>query len=96
VLTSAFDLSSTTQPSSLPFLDAASINLLEMQSERPAFPCTEEQRAIGPFVLDVDDESMAIPSPINRFLREYQRAGTQFMYTKYRHGMGGILGDDMG
>lgn len=64
--------------------------------ERPAFPCTREQRLIGPHQLDPEDPTMVIPASINRFLREYQRAGAEFLYSKYKRGYGGILGDDMG
>ncbi|CAK9784569.1 unnamed protein product [Cutaneotrichosporon oleaginosum] len=64
--------------------------------ERPAFPCTEQQLNIGPHNIDSDDSSMVIPSSINRFLRNYQRDGVEFFYSKYKRGYGGILGDDMG
>lgn len=64
--------------------------------ERPPFPCTEEQRLIGPYHIDPDDPSIAIPASINRFLREYQRVGVDFFYTRYKRGYGGVLGDDMG
>ncbi|WOO76804.1 DNA excision repair protein ERCC-6-like 2 [Vanrija pseudolonga] len=64
--------------------------------ERPNFPATPEQRLKGPYLLDKDNPTMAVPASINRFLRDYQREGAQFMYNKYKQGVGGILGDDMG
>ncbi|KAL1413120.1 hypothetical protein Q8F55_000869 [Vanrija albida] len=64
--------------------------------ERPNFPATPEQRLRGPYLLDKENPAMAIPASINRFLRDYQRDGTQFLYNKYKQGVGGILGDDMG
>ena len=33
---------------------------------------------------------------MNRYLRDYQREGAQFVYNRFREGGGGILGDDMG
>lgn len=42
------------------------------------------------------DEGVAIPASINRHLRPYQREGVKFLYNKYRSGIGGVLGDDMG
>lgn len=74
----------------------SSSKILEQLTSRPEFPCTDEQRNIPPFELDPDDTSMVIPAGINRFLRDYQRRGALFLYTKYKRGMGGILGDDMG
>lgn len=67
-----------------------------IEAERPPFPTTPEQRSIGPLPLDPTDPSVAIPAPINRFLRDYQREGVKFFYNSYRRGVGGILGDDMG
>ncbi|BEJ12218.1 hypothetical protein CspHIS471_0206780 [Cutaneotrichosporon sp. HIS471] len=64
--------------------------------ERPTFPFTDEQRKIGPYAIDQEDPTMAIPAPINRFLRNYQREGVDFLYSKYKQGYGGVLGDDMG
>jgi SNF2 family DNA or RNA helicase len=83
----------STQPFSLSLADQQT---LEAMTERPAFPCTDEQRLIPPFELDPDDATMVIPASINRFLRDYQRRGVNFLYSKYRRGMGAILGDDMG
>lgn len=37
-----------------------------------------------------------IPSPINRYLRDYQRNGVQFLYDHYVRNEGAILADDMG
>jgi len=86
-----------TQQNSLSMqMDSINSKLLEAMTERPAFPCADEQRRIEAYPLDPDDPSMVIPASINRFLRGYQREGVWFLYSKYRHGMGGILGDDMG
>lgn len=65
-------------------------------NEKPRFPCSEEQRLIGPYQIDPDDPGIAIPASINRFLREYQRVGVNFLYSRYKQGYGGVLGDDMG
>lgn len=46
------------------------------------------------FQLSEDGDS--IPYTINRYLRDYQREGTQFLYRHYIEGRGCILGDDMG
>eukprot|EP00058_Branchiostoma_floridae_P015028 XP_002600516.1 hypothetical protein BRAFLDRAFT_205490 [Branchiostoma floridae] len=40
--------------------------------------------------------SAQIPATINRYLRDYQREGVQFLYRQFERGMGAILGDDMG
>ena len=41
-------------------------------------------------------DNFQIPATMNRYLRDYQREGAQFMYNRFREGGGGILGDDMG
>lgn len=63
---------------------------------RPSFPFSAEQSQIGEYRLDATDARIVIPRSINRFLREYQRIGVQFLYDKYKAGRGAILGDDMG
>lgn len=68
----------------------------EEMGNRPPFPATTEQGLIGAYQLDDDDSTVVIPANINRFLREYQREGVQFMYNKFKQGAGGVLGDDMG
>ena len=37
-----------------------------------------------------------VPGTINRYLRDYQRLGVQFLYSHYKNKHGAILGDDMG
>ena len=59
---------------------------------RPTFS-TDGHPDIGGFELD---QGIAVPAPINRFLRPYQREGAKFFYDKYKAGTGGVLGDDMG
>ncbi|GAA5964461.1 hypothetical protein JCM21900_002382 [Sporobolomyces salmonicolor] len=65
---------------------------------RPKFLVqNREQHLTGPHRLSHDVNDLAeIPSPINKFLRQYQREGVEFLYGQYKKGMGGILGDDMG
>jgi hypothetical protein len=41
-------------------------------------------------------ETLEVPKEIARNLRDYQRAGVQWLHAKYRENLGGILGDDMG
>ncbi|XP_074809247.1 DNA excision repair protein ERCC-6-like 2 isoform X2 [Natator depressus] len=62
--------------------------------EKPYFP---DQRLPSPavaFELSVDGD--CIPYTINRYLRDYQRDGVQFLYGHYARKRGCILGDDMG
>lgn len=42
------------------------------------------------------DSGIVVPASINRHLRPYQREGVEFLYGKYKSGIGGVLGDDMG
>jgi SNF2 family DNA or RNA helicase len=56
---------------------------------------TTTQPLLGPLVLD-KAEQVAVPAPINTFLREYQRDGVRFFYEQYKAGRGALLGDDMG
>ncbi|ORY86023.1 P-loop containing nucleoside triphosphate hydrolase protein [Leucosporidium creatinivorum] len=61
---------------------------------RPKFPIfTQEQLTTGRHRLSSEHE---IPTPINRFLRPYQRDGVDFLHHQFSKGMGGVLGDDMG
>lgn len=46
-------------------------------------------------VLDAS-KNIAVPAPINAFLRDYQRDGVKFLWDKFNEGKGGLLGDDMG
>lgn len=62
---------------------------------KPQLPFTDVQAQIGVGLLD-GPSGPAIPAPINRFLKGYQRAGIEFLYKLYKEGKGGILGDDMG
>ncbi|CAM9892341.1 unnamed protein product, partial [Sphacelaria rigidula] len=51
---------------------------------------------LGPLqAYDLGGGAFINPS-INRYLREYQRDGVQWMYGKFMEGKGGVLGDDMG
>lgn len=92
---------SQSQPSTLPS-ESHSQSLVPFGSkvfaakERPTFPCMPEQLQIGPYNIDPEDSTLAIPRSINRFLRNYQREGVDFFYSKYKRGYGGVLGDDMG
>lgn len=52
-----------------------------------------EQHRTGPHELD--DKGAEIPTPINKFLRKYQREGVEFLWGQWKKRMGGILGDDM-
>jgi DNA excision repair protein ERCC-6-like 2 len=46
-------------------------------------------------VLDAKHH-IRVPPSLNRYLRPYQREGTQFLFQRYALGRGVILGDDMG
>lgn len=62
--------------------------------EKPYFPDRKFPSAAVAFPLSEDGES--IPYTINRYLRDYQREGAQFLYGHFIQGRGCILGDDMG
>ncbi|KAG9311072.1 P-loop containing nucleoside triphosphate hydrolase protein [Chiua virens] len=62
---------------------------------RPAFPLREDQKYLGPLVLN-REKGIMIPAAINTYLREYQREGVRFFWDLYNQGRGGVLGDDMG
>ncbi|XP_035749726.1 DNA excision repair protein ERCC-6-like 2 isoform X2 [Egretta garzetta] len=62
--------------------------------EKPYFP---DQSLPSPAVaFKLSDNGDFIPYTINRYLRDYQREGTQFLYGHYANKRGCILGDDMG
>ena len=63
---------------------------------RPSFPFSYDQGRVGPYALDHEAKDILIPSSMNRFLKEYQRAGARFLYEKYKGQTGAVLGDDMG
>ncbi|XP_034366453.1 DNA excision repair protein ERCC-6-like 2 isoform X2 [Arvicanthis niloticus] len=62
--------------------------------EKPYFPDQKIPSLASAFQLSEDGDS--IPYTINRYLRDYQREGAQFLYRHYIQGRGCILGDDMG
>jgi SNF2 family DNA or RNA helicase len=68
----------------------------DLPAVRPNLPLALDQPDRGPYILDDATRDIAIPSPLNRYLKEYQRVGAQFLYRNYTAGRGGILGDDMG
>ncbi|NWZ70267.1 ER6L2 protein, partial [Acrocephalus arundinaceus] len=62
--------------------------------EKPYFP---DQNLPSPAVaFKLSDNGDFIPYTINRYLRDYQREGAQFLYRHYFNKRGCILGDDMG
>lgn len=62
--------------------------------EKPYFP---DQNLPCPAVaFKLSDNGDFIPYTINRYLRDYQREGAQFLYRHYANKRGCILGDDMG
>ncbi|XP_066113514.1 DNA excision repair protein ERCC-6-like 2 isoform X2 [Saccopteryx bilineata] len=62
--------------------------------EKPYFPDRKFPSCAVAFQLSEDGGS--IPYTINRYLRDYQREGAQFLYGHFIQGRGCILGDDMG
>ncbi|XP_036317214.1 DNA excision repair protein ERCC-6-like 2 [Pipistrellus kuhlii] len=62
--------------------------------EKPYFPDRKFPSSAVAFQLSEDGDS--IPYTINRYLRDYQREGAQFLYGHFIQGRGCILGDDMG
>lgn len=85
---SAFD--AVIEPPSLPQIE-----------HKPAFDPPVAQQALGPLVLEANADGTGLPPTfvnrhINCQLREYQRDGVRFLWSRYRDGKGGILGDDMG
>ncbi|NWU42216.1 ER6L2 protein, partial [Hylia prasina] len=66
----------------------------ESDLEKPYFP---NQNLPSPAVtFKLSDNGDFIPYTINRYLRDYQREGAQFLYKHYANKRGCILGDDMG
>ncbi|NWU70610.1 ER6L2 protein, partial [Pterocles burchelli] len=62
--------------------------------EKPYFP---DRNLLSPAVaFKLSDNGDFIPYTINRYLRDYQREGAQFLYGHYANERGCILGDDMG
>ncbi|XP_071588061.1 DNA excision repair protein ERCC-6-like 2 isoform X1 [Heliangelus exortis] len=62
--------------------------------EKPYFP-DQNLPALG-VAFKLSDNGDFIPYTINRYLRDYQREGAQFLYGHYANKRGCILGDDMG
>lgn len=62
--------------------------------EKPYFPDQNLPSCAVAFKLS--DNGNFIPYTINRYLRDYQREGAQFLYRHYANKRGCILGDDMG
>uniref|UniRef100_A0A8B9EU80 ERCC excision repair 6 like 2 n=1 Tax=Anser cygnoides TaxID=8845 RepID=A0A8B9EU80_ANSCY len=62
--------------------------------EKPFFPYRNLLSSAVAFKLS--DNGDSIPYTINRYLRDYQREGAQFLYGHYANKRGCILGDDMG
>lgn len=62
--------------------------------EKPYFPDRQLPSLAVDFELSKDGHQ--IPYTINRYLRDYQREGAQFLYSHYNRKNGCILGDDMG
>uniref|UniRef100_A0A803TIG7 ERCC excision repair 6 like 2 n=1 Tax=Anolis carolinensis TaxID=28377 RepID=A0A803TIG7_ANOCA len=62
--------------------------------EKPYFP---DRRLPSPAVgFQLSKDGHQIPYTINRYLRDYQREGAQFLHGHYVRKRGCILGDDMG
>ncbi|NWV40702.1 ER6L2 protein, partial [Grantiella picta] len=71
-----------------------SLTFDEGDLEKPYFP---DQNLPSPAVaFKLSDNGDFIPYTINRYLRDYQREGAQFLYRHYANKRGCILGDDMG
>ncbi|XP_066299011.1 DNA excision repair protein ERCC-6-like 2 [Branchiostoma lanceolatum] len=66
--------------------------------EKPFFRNHSHVGKKEPFLLSAAGKTpvVQIPATINRYLRDYQRDGVQFLYRQYEREMGAILGDDMG
>ncbi|XP_069817848.1 DNA excision repair protein ERCC-6-like 2 [Dendropsophus ebraccatus] len=62
--------------------------------EKPHFPGRKPTAPAEDFPLS--DTGVCVPYTINRYLRDYQREGVQFLYEHYARSTGCILGDDMG
>ncbi|XP_071481767.1 uncharacterized protein [Diadema antillarum] len=66
--------------------------------EKPFFPGKSDAGSKDPLILSATSEGtvVQVPGTINRYLRDYQREGIQFLYDHYKEDTGAILGDDMG
>ncbi|KAM6169957.1 DNA excision repair protein ERCC-6-like 2 [Rhynchocyon petersi] len=62
--------------------------------EKPYF--SEQKCPSSAITFKLSEDGDCIPYTINRYLRDYQREGVQFLYGHYNQGRGCILGDDMG
>ncbi|XP_073527082.1 DNA excision repair protein ERCC-6-like 2 [Phyllobates terribilis] len=62
--------------------------------EKPQFPDRKPAAPAKDFPLS--NTGVCVPYTINRYLRDYQREGVQFLYEHYARSTGCILGDDMG
>ncbi|KAM4049432.1 DNA excision repair protein ERCC-6-like 2 [Anomaloglossus baeobatrachus] len=62
--------------------------------EKPQFPSRKPTAPAKDFPLS--SSGVCVPYTINRYLRDYQREGVQFLYEHYARSKGCILGDDMG
>ncbi|XP_040272919.1 DNA excision repair protein ERCC-6-like 2 isoform X1 [Bufo bufo] len=62
--------------------------------EKPHFPGKKPPAPADNFPLS--NTGICVPYTINRYLRDYQREGVQFLYEHYARSTGCILGDDMG
>ncbi|NXK44226.1 ER6L2 protein, partial [Chauna torquata] len=62
--------------------------------EKPYFP--DRSLPSSAVAFQLSDNGDFIPYTINRYLRDYQREGAQFLYGHYANKRGCILGDDMG
>jgi DNA excision repair protein ERCC-6-like 2 len=67
----------------------------QKRKPKPGFELKEGQQIEPPLILD-RAQGIKVPSPINTYLRPYQRDGVQFFWRQYSEGRGGLLGDDMG
>ncbi|XP_073402056.1 DNA excision repair protein ERCC-6-like 2 isoform X2 [Dendrobates tinctorius] len=62
--------------------------------EKPQFPGRKPTAPAED--LPLSNTGVCVPYTINRYLRDYQREGIQFLYEHYARSTGCILGDDMG
>ncbi|KAM5194647.1 DNA excision repair protein ERCC-6-like 2 [Mantella aurantiaca] len=62
--------------------------------EKPYFP--DQSPAASSANFPLSNTGVVVPYTINRYLRDYQRVGIQFLYEHYKQSTGCILGDDMG
>ncbi len=66
---------------------------------RPTFENPKWLGNFVPFALPRGDGSGKIdhiPAAINRYLKDYQQEGVQFLHSVVSRGLGAVLGDDMG